>query len=694
MNILDGLNEVQQSALLETEGAILVSAGAGSGKTRLLTHRIAYLIKQLGVKDHEIIAITFTNKAAKEMKERIDNLVGYQNSIWVSTFHSMCAKILRENIHHLDGFTSSFTIYNDTDSEKALKEVLKTLGLEDDHKKFAFHISNCKNKNIDVYTYANYPGQVNGEDIIKVYEAYQQKLKQCNALDFDDLLALPVKLFIENPDILEKYQERFKYILIDEYQDTNEVQYKLCKMLARKYQNIFIVGDPDQSIYMFRGANYRNILNFEKDYKNAHVIPLEENYRSTEYILDAANSVIKHNKERKDKNLWSSNGKGVKTKYLRAYDDKHELTLVIDEVKKLLNEGFDKKSIGILYRTNAQARLVEEQFIKASIPYKVVGSYYFYARKEIKDLICYLKLILNNNDEISLRRVINVPKRGIGDSTIKKLEETAIDCGISMFEAISKGKELEFKELIREMTMESENLSLTELIDLILDKSGMKREYENDKTLESELRLDNLMEFKSITASFEEKTGSVNLADFLEEVSLIADMSEHKEEDDVVTLMTIHAAKGLEFDVVFLIGMEEGIFPHQNSFLEEDGLEEERRLCYVGITRARKRLYISNAKRRMLYGKDTSNPQSRFISEIDTELLDIQNERMLDQEKIKKEEMYSSNPTDFNKGDIVMHMIYGRGVIVDIVGDFISVAFAKNYGIKKLMKNHKSIRKV
>lgn len=695
MSLLANLNEKQKEAVKHVDGPCLVLAGAGSGKTKVLTTRIAYLIEQ-GISPYNILAITFTNKAAKEMRERLDTLIPGNNA-FVGTFHSLGVRILRENAQYL-GLDRNFTIIDSDDVTSIIKKILKENGLDPKMNAPSYirnRISFIKNEMLDegeISKFFNTPPEKIAE---KVYYEYQEILRKNNSVDFDDLLVLPVKLFLNEPEILEYYQERFRYILIDEYQDTNEVQYKLCKLLAKKYQNIFIVGDPDQSIYMFRGANYRNILNFEKDYKNAHVIPLEENYRSTEYILDVANSVIKHNKERKEKNLWSSNGKGVKTKYLRAYDDKHEMTLVIEEIQKLFAEGFSKKNIGILYRTNAQARLVEEYFLKSNIPYKVVGSYYFYARKEIKDLLCYLKLILNNHDEISLRRVINVPKRGIGESTVKKLEEDAREQNCSMFDAINKGKELEFKELILSMTKESENLSLTELIDLILEKSGMKAEYEQENTLENELRLDNLMEFKSITASFEEHTGSVNLADFLEEVSLIADMSEHKEEEDEVTLMTIHSAKGLEFDVVFLIGMEEGIFPHQNSFLEEEGLEEERRLCYVGITRAKQRLYISNAKRRMLYGKETMNPPSRFISEIEDSLLDIQNEKMFDQPKIDKDEFYDNNTeVEFHKGDIVAHTIYGRGVVVDIVGDFVSVAFAKNYGIKKLMKNHKSIRKI
>lgn len=693
MDLLKNLNDKQIEAVNHIDGPCLVLAGAGSGKTKVLTTRIANLI-QNGVSSYNILAITFTNKAAKEMKERLYNLVP-DNYAFVGTFHSLGVRILRENASSVN-LTKDFTIIDSDDILSIIKKILKEKGI--DPKQYApsyirNRISFIKNEMLDegeISKFFNTPPEKIAHE---VYLEYQRVLRNNNSVDFDDLLTLPVEIFLHNHDILEKYQDRFKYILVDEYQDTNQVQYKFCRLLARKYQNIFIVGDPDQSIYMFRGANFRNILNFEKDYQNAEVIPLEENYRSTKYILDAANSVIKHNKERKEKNLWCSKGDGLKVKYLRAYDDKHEMTLVIDEVKKLLDSGHNKKDIGILYRTNAQARLVEEQFLKANISYKVVGSYYFYQRKEIKDLLCYLKLILNNNDEISLRRVINVPKRGIGEATLRRLEVEARENNTSMFESITKGKELDFKNLILEMTKDAESLSLTELIDLILDKTGIREEYVSDKSLESELRLDNLEEFKSITASFEEQTGSVNLSDFLEEVSLIADMSEHKVDDDEVTLMTIHSAKGLEFPYVFLIGMEDGIFPHQNAFLEQDGLEEERRLCYVGITRAKEGLFISNAKRRMLYGKETMNPPSRFIKEIDESLLDIANPSM-QENTFKKEDMFTNEDVNYNKGDIVNHLLYGKGVVIDVVGDFVSIAFAKNYGVKKIMKNHKNLKKI
>lgn len=694
MDYLDKLNPAQKEAVLHKDGPCLVIAGAGSGKTKVLTTRIAHLINS-GVSPYEILAITFTNKAAKEMRDRLNVLVP-NNNAFVGTFHSFGLRVIRENCLHL-GLDRNFTIIDSDDVLSIIKKILKEKGIDSKECAPSYirnRISFIKNEMLtpaEIDKYMTSDAEMIAAD---VYREYKRRLKANNSVDFDDLLTLPVELFLHNKEVLEHYQNKFKYILIDEYQDTNEVQYKMTKILAGKYQNIFVVGDPDQSIYMFRGANFRNILNFEKDYQSTKVIPLEENYRSTKMILDAANSVIKNNKERKDKNLKSNNGVGVKLKYLRSYDEKHEITLVIEQIKELLNQGYQKKDIAIFYRTNAQARVVEEQFLKSNIPYKVVGSYYFYSRKEIKDLICYLRLILNPHDEISLRRVINVPKRKIGASTIANIETMANEKNISMFDAIEKGKELEFKNLILELQKDSESMSLTELIDDILDKSGMREELENDPSLESELRLDNLMEFKSITATFEETTGSVNLGDFLEEISLIADITEHKDFEDVVTLMTIHSAKGLEFDVVFLVGMEEGIFPHANALAERDGIEEERRLMYVGITRARKLLYLTNAKRRMLYGKDQSNPPSRFIEEIDTELMEMSNNSIKEEKIIKKDEMYTDGEVEYHEGDVVMHTTYGKGVVIGVDKTIITIAFAKNFGVRKLMKNHKSLKKV
>ena len=506
MMYLETLNKNQKEAVLHKDGPCLVIAGAGSGKTKVLTTRIANLIDG-GISSYNILAITFTNKAAKEMRERLSLLVE-DNYAFVGTFHSFGLKIIRENTEAL-GLSKNFTIIDSDDVTSIIKKILKDKGLDPKQYSPSYirnRISFIKNEMLtdsEVLKFFNTPPE---KIAFEVYQAYCKLLKRNNSVDFDDLLKLPVELFISRPDILDKYQEHFKYILIDEYQDTNEVQYKMTKLLAKKYQNIFIVGDPNQSIYAFRQANFRNILNFEHDYQNTKVITLDQNYRSTTTILDAANSVIKNNKERKDVNLFSERGEGVKLKYLRSYDEKHEITLITEEIKKLFELGYNRNDIAVFYRTNGQSRVVEEMFIKANIPYKVVGSYYFYARKEIKDLICYLRLILNHDDEISLRRVINVPKRGIGAKTIEDLAKKALEENTTMFNVLTSTKELEFKNLILELEKVAENSSLTELIDAILDKSGLRKELEDDKTLESELRLDNLMEFKSITATFEERT--------------------------------------------------------------------------------------------------------------------------------------------------------------------------------------------
>ena len=690
---MDSLNEQQKLAVEHLNGPCLVVAGAGSGKTKVLTYRINRLIEQ-GIPSYHILAITFTNKAAKEMKERLNNLCP-SNDVFLGTFHSLGLRIVKNECEHL-GLTKSFTIMDSDDSLSIIKKVMKDKGMDIKSLSPSYvrnRISFIKNEMLSENDIIRYFNTEPEKQAYEIYLKYQETLKNNNCVDFDDLLLLPVKLFNSNPDILEKYQNKYPYILIDEYQDTNEVQYNLVKLLAKKEKNLFVVGDSNQAIYGFRWSNYKNILNFERDYPDCKVITLNQNYRSTKYILDTANAVIKNNKERKDLELISNLGTGVKTKYIRAYDDKHEIKEVLDEINRLTLSGFDYKDIAILYRTNGQSRLVEEQFIKANVPYKVVGSYYFYQRKEIKDLLCYLRLIANKNDNISLKRIINVPKRKIGESSITKLEDLANEKGISMYDALSTDKELGFKQLIEELTKDSESLSLTELIEDVLDKSLMRHELETDSTLENELRLDNLEEFKSITSSFEERTGSVNLNDFLEEISLIADISEHKTYENAVTLMTLHSAKGLEFDVVFMVGMEEGIFPHANSFNEENGIEEERRLCYVGMTRAKKRLYLTNAKRRILYGNEQLNPPSRFISEVNADDLDIVNPQMEEKTVINKKEIYSSTE-NYIVGDRVIHTMYGSGTIVAIDGDFVSVAFSKNIGIKKIMKTHKNLKKL
>ncbi len=694
MDILKNLNEQQKNAVTHMDGPCLVIAGAGSGKTKVLTTRIAYLIAN-GIPSYNILAITFTNKAAKEMKERLNSLVP-DNQTFVGTFHSFGLRIIRKYYEYF-GLAKNFTILDSDDVLTIIKKIMKDLNISKEECAPSYirnRISFIKNEMLSPIEIEKFFNTEPEKKAYQVYQEYIKILKRNNSVDFDDLLLLPVNLFKENKSALEDYQNHYPYILIDEYQDTNEVQYKLTKLLGSKNQNVFVVGDPDQSIYMFRGANYKNILNFEKDYKNATIIPLEENYRSTKRILNAANSVIKNNKNRKEKNLRSNKLEGDKIKYIRTANEKEEVATCIEEIKKLLNDGYKASDIAIFYRTNGQARVVEEMFLKSNIPYKVVGSYYFYQRKEIKDLISYLKLILNHNDEVSLRRIINVPKRKIGATTIQKIEETARESNLSMFDCLDKGPQLDFKNLILELENDSKNLSLTELIDDILEKSGIKKELESAKTLENDLRLENLMEFKSITASFEEQTGSVNLSDFLEEISLIADMSEHKEYSNCITLMTIHSAKGLEFEVVFLIGMEENIFPHANSLMESDGLEEERRLMYVGITRAKSLLYLTNAKRRMLYGRENLNLPSRFIEEINPDLIETTNQSIKEDKSFNKEEFYNKSPVDWVVGDVLIHESYGRGVVVNVDKLLITVAFNNLVGIKKLMKNHKSLKKI
>ena len=707
MNYLNTLNDEQKKAVMHLSGPCLVLAGAGSGKTRVLTTRIAYLIDN-GIPSYNILAITFTNKAAKEMKDRVEALVP-GNYTYVGTFHSLGVRILRENCKEC-GLESNFTILDSDDVLSLIKRIMKNKEIDPKEISPSYvrnRISFIKNENLSSREIDNLFNTVAEKRVLEIYQTYQELIHKNNSVDFDDLLVLPVELFKKCPEVLDKYQEKFKYILVDEYQDTNEVQYQFNKLLAGKYRNLFVVGDANQSIYGFRNANFRNILNFEKDYKDAYVVTLESNYRSTNNILECANCVIRNNKERKELNLKGTIGDGVKTQYITCENGKMEALTIIDEIKKLYNQGYDYKDIGILYRTNGQSRLLEEVFLKENIPYNVVGAYYFYQRKEIKDLLSYLKLINNQNDDIALRRVINEPKRGIGDKAIENLSSEALRLGCSMFDAISKGKELAFKDLILDMIKAQDNLSLTEFIDYVIDKSGMKSSLTSEKSLENDLRLDNLEEFKSVTASFEERTGSVNLSDFLEEISLVADISEHKEEKDAVTLMTIHSAKGLEFDCVFLCGMEEGIFPHQNSFGSDAEIEEERRLCYVGITRARKVLYLTNAHSRILYGREQVNPPSRFIKEIDKDLLDVKVKSMgLDHLRSKnagkiptfssKSSFYNNEgaPLEFKVGDHLMHSLYGRGTIVAMDNTFYTVAFSSRFGIKKIMKNFKGIRKV
>ena len=692
---LEYLNDRQKEAVLYGDGPLLILAGAGSGKTSVLTKRVAYLIKERNVSPKNIVAITFTNKAAKEMKERIIKEVGKEGyDIQISTFHSFGLRIIKENYEKL-GYEKNFTIIDSDDSLTVVKKILKEMGIDSTRFNPKFiknQISSCKNEMVTPEKYKNLVNDELSDITYKVYKKYQDTLLRNNSLDFDDLLIKPIELFNKYKEVLENYQELFKYVFIDEYQDTNEAQYILSKMISAKYKNICVVGDDAQSIYSWRGANFKNILNFEKDYKNAKVILLEQNYRSTKTILNAANSVIKNNINKKDKNLWTDNSLGEKIKYVRTSDEKDEASYVTREIRNLVNNGVSLDDIAVLYRTNAQSRTIEEGFLNSNIPYKIVGAFAFYSRKEIKDLLAYLKLIYNTKDDVSLMRIINYPKRKIGAKTIENLSMDAVLNGTSMFDVISSGKELEFKKLILEMKEKSEVLSLTEIIDMVLDKSGIKSELESEHTLEADIRLENLNEFKSITKTFEEESGIASLEDFLNEVSLVSDVNDQKNDNSPkVTLMTIHAVKGLEYKYVFVIGMEENIFPHVNSCEEDGGIEEERRLCYVAITRAKEKLYLVNALRRMLYGKTSVNMPSRFINEIDKDLIDAPEKKMVNMKFNKKEAFNDDN--GLKTGDNVIHDIYGPGVVVNVDKSIATIAF-KGQGIKKLMKNHKSIKKV
>lgn len=694
---LETLNDRQKEAVLYNEGPLLIIAGAGAGKTKTLTTKIAYLIEENDVLPSNILAITFTNKAAKEMKDRIIRLIGsigYQ--IQTSTFHSFGLKLLKENYERL-GFDKNFVIMDSDDSLTIVKKILKDMDLDPkiyNPRAIRNKISSCKNELISPKAYSRYTVSPYEEIVCKVYEKYQEKLMKNNAVDFDDLLILPIKLFEENKDILEKYQEQFKYILIDEYQDTNEAQYKLTKMLSEKYRLITCVGDDSQSIYSFRGANYKNILNFEKDYKDAKTILLEQNYRSTSYILNAANDVIKNNKMKKEKNLWTSRGEGNKVKYYRALSESDEAYYVVKGIKQAISNGNNYDDIAVLYRTNAQSRNLEEAMLKENIPYRVVGSFYFYSRKEIKDLLAYLRLIHNEKDNISLLRVINTPKRGIGLKTIENLTKKADEENISIYEAITSGKELEFKKIIEKLKEVSENVTLTELIDKILTGTGIKEELEKEEDITSEVRLENLEEFKSITKSFEEREGLISLEDFLLEISLVSDAEEYKDDTNRVSLMTVHSVKGLEYKDVFIVGMEEGIFPHMNSLMESSEIEEERRLAYVAITRAKDNLTIINARRRTLFGREQVNPPSRFISEISTDLLDIVNKKEEITPKLDVNTVLREETVDYKLGDNVYHETFGAGKVVEVTNTLISVAFKHPHGIKKLMKNHKKLSKI
>ena len=647
-DILKNLNDKQYEAVVNTEGPCLVIAGAGSGKTKVLTHKIAYLIGEKNALPWNILAITFTNKAANEMKERITNLVGdVAQDIWMGTFHSICVRILRKFIDRL-GFDSSFIIFDTSDQRTLVKTCIKNIGLDDKmftDRSVLSEISNAKNEMLEPEQYtvrAN--GDFRKEKIALVYEMYQKRLRENNAIDFDDIINYTIKILMENPDILEYYSNKFQYVLVDEYQDTNKAQFTLVTMLASKNGNITVVGDNDQGIYSFRGADISNILNFERDFPGTKIIKLEQNYRCTGNILKAANSVIKNNEVKYKKQLWTENEVGNLPKVYSADNEYDEGTYIAQQIEHLRREEYYKYSdFAILYRMNTQSRAIEEILRRESIPYKIIGGLKFYERKEIKDIISYLRLIQNPFDNLSLKRIINEPKRGIGKTSLDKIEQMSDEIGISMYEIIKDSDQYglnrvflnsrEFVNCIEELRAKKDDLKLSELIKETLKKTGYTKALENENTIEAENRIENLDEFLTVAIEFEEESAENHLSDFLEGITLSSDIDNMEETEETVTLMTLHSAKGLEFPVVFLVGMEEGIFPGYKSISEPQELEEERRLCYVGITRAKENLYLTCSKQRTIFGSTSCNPVSRFLKEIPSDLLDGYEEAFGDNSK-------------------------------------------------------------
>lgn len=635
--LIEGLNNKQKEAVLETEGPCLVIAGAGSGKTKVLTHKIAYLISEKNIAPWNILAITFTNKASNEMKERIQKLVGdIAKDIWMGTFHSICVRILRKYIDRI-GFDSSFLIFDTSDQRTLIKECLKTLNIDDKmftDRSVLSEISNAKNEMLEPLAYsAKYSGDFRREKIAEIYALYQKRLKENNAIDFDDIINYCIKILTENPDALEYYTEKFKYVLVDEYQDTNKAQFTLVTILASKYGNITVVGDNDQGIYSFRGADIANILNFEKDFPGTKIIKLEQNYRCTGNILKTANAVIKNNEAKYEKKLWTENEEGNKPAIYQGDDEYDEARYIIEQINHLKSEEYlNYSNYAILYRMNSQSRAIEDILRREDIPYKIIGGLKFYERKEIKDTIAYLRLISNTSDNISLKRIINEPKRGIGKTSLDNIEEISYKEGKSMYEVIKNAEQYglnrvfansrEFIELIEEMKAKKEELEISELIKEVLNKSGYTKALELENTVEAESRLQNIEELLTVAIEFEEEFAENSLSDFLESITLSSDIDSLEETEESVTLMTLHSAKGLEFEVVFLVGMEEGIFPGYKTIGEPKELEEERRLFYVGITRAKQYLYLTCAKRRTIFGSTSYNAISRFVKEIPEDLLE------------------------------------------------------------------------
>ena len=735
MNIYDTLNEQQREAVFCTEGPLLLLAGAGSGKTRVLTHRIAYLIQEKGVNPYHILAITFTNKAAGEMRERVDNLVGYgAEHIWVNTFHSTCVRILRRHIDKL-GYDNHFTIYDTEDQKTVIREVMKRLKL--DKKQYAERallnqISKAKD---ELVTPSEYEMRVAGNfretQVAKVYTEYQKQLRENNALDFDDLLFKTVELFQFHPDILEYYQDRFQYIMVDEYQDTNTVQFQFVSMLARKHRNLCVVGDDDQSIYKFRGANIYNILNFEKVFEEATVIKLEQNYRSTKNILNAANEVIRNNKGRKDKRLWTENEEGDLVVFHQYETEYEEANQVLHEIEKLSQDGIAYKQMAILYRTNAQSRVFEEKFLLKNIPYRIVGGVNFYSRKEIKDILAYLKAVDNGQDDLAVKRIINVPKRGIGAASIVKISDYAMQKEISFLDACYEAMEIpglgraaskvqEFSLEIAKFRRLADAGSLTELFHAVTEDTGYLMALKAEDSEEAKARIENIDELLNKVSTYELEADDPTLGELLEEIALVAEVDSLDESDNKVVLMTLHSAKGLEFPYVFLAGMEDGIFPSYMTIISEDkdDMEEERRLCYVGITRAKKKLYLSAAKHRMMHGRTQFNKVSRFIEEIPEELLEV-DQRMNFKEKNPEKSIFAVNrkktfqkpyqqtkqqftvvnggKLDYQEGDRVSHMKFGTGTVVEIVQggrDYEVTVDFDRVGRKKMFASFAKLKKV
>ncbi|MCI5951595.1 MAG: DNA helicase PcrA [Anaerostipes sp.] len=735
MNIYDTLNEQQREAVFCTEGPLLLLAGAGSGKTRVLTHRIAYLIQEKGVNPYHILAITFTNKAAGEMRERVDDLVGYgAEHIWVSTFHSTCVRILRRHIDKL-GYDNHFTIYDTEDQKTVIREVMKRLKL--DKKQYAERallnqISKAKDELVTPSEYEmRAAGNFRETQVAKVYTEYQKQLRENNALDFDDLLFKTVELFQFHPDILEYYQDRFQYIMVDEYQDTNTVQFQFVSMLARKHRNLCVVGDDDQSIYKFRGANIYNILNFEKVFEEATVIKLEQNYRSTKNILNAANEVIRNNKGRKDKRLWTENEEGDLVVFHQYETEYEEANQVLHEIEKLSQDGIAYKQMAILYRTNAQSRVFEEKFLLKNIPYRIVGGVNFYSRKEIKDILAYLKAVDNGQDDLAVKRIINVPKRGIGAASIVKISDYAMQKEISFLDACYEAMEIpglgraaskvqEFSLEIAKFRRLADAGSLTELFHAVTEDTGYLMALKAEDSEEAKARIENIDELLNKVSTYELEADDPTLGELLEEIALVAEVDSLDESDNKVVLMTLHSAKGLEFPYVFLAGMEDGIFPSYMTIISEDkdDMEEERRLCYVGITRAKKKLYLSAAKHRMMHGRTQFNKVSRFIEEIPEELLEV-DQRMNFKEKNPEKSIFAVNrkktfqkpyqqtkqqftvvnggKLDYQEGDRVSHMKFGTGTVVEIVQggrDYEVTVDFDRVGRKKMFASFAKLKKV